>query len=173
MARAVISAIGRDRPGIVNELSQAVLENGLNIEDSRMTVLGGEFAVLMSVSGAETSLDMLKIEIRELADNTGLAHLFRKTSEAPVSGRNRLEVRVSAMDHPGIVSGVAGFFSKRGINILELHTKTSPAAHTGTPVFSLELKIDVPTSTRTDSLQSDFDAYCGDNDLDGELNPAS
>ncbi|MCZ6710963.1 MAG: glycine cleavage system protein R, partial [Gammaproteobacteria bacterium] len=50
MARAVISAIGRDRPGIVNELSQAVLDLDLSIEDSRMTVLGGEFAVLMSVT---------------------------------------------------------------------------------------------------------------------------
>ncbi len=45
-ARAVISTIGRDRPGIVNELSETVFGLGVSIEDSRMTVLGGEFAVV-------------------------------------------------------------------------------------------------------------------------------
>ncbi|HDJ86419.1 MAG TPA: glycine cleavage system protein R, partial [Chromatiales bacterium] len=38
----VVSALGQDRPGIVNELSLAILNCGCNIEDSRMTVLGGE-----------------------------------------------------------------------------------------------------------------------------------
>ena len=41
-----ISAVGQDRPGIVNELSRAILEYGCNIVDSRMTVLGGEFAII-------------------------------------------------------------------------------------------------------------------------------
>ena len=36
----VISALGHDRPGIVNELSKPVVEMGCNIEASRMTVLG-------------------------------------------------------------------------------------------------------------------------------------
>ena len=57
MVAAVIATIGEDRPGIVNELSQLVHALGLNIEDSRMTVLGGEFAVLMSVSGDDDVLD--------------------------------------------------------------------------------------------------------------------
>ncbi|HDO34642.1 MAG TPA: glycine cleavage system protein R, partial [Chromatiales bacterium] len=47
----VVSALGQDRPGIVNELSLAILNCGCNIEDSRMTVLGGEFAVILLVSG--------------------------------------------------------------------------------------------------------------------------
>lgn len=47
----VVSALGQDRPGIVNELSLAILNCGCNIEDSRMTVLGGEFTVILLVSG--------------------------------------------------------------------------------------------------------------------------
>ena len=42
----VITALGDDRPGIVDELSNALFRHNLNIEDSRMSVLGGEFAVL-------------------------------------------------------------------------------------------------------------------------------
>jgi len=54
--RAVVSTIGRDRPGIINELSELAAELDLNIDDSRMTRLGEEFAVLMSLTGAEERL---------------------------------------------------------------------------------------------------------------------
>ena len=56
----VISALGSDRPGIVEALSGAVLAREGNILDSRMTVLGGEFAVLMLVSGQEDALAQLE-----------------------------------------------------------------------------------------------------------------
>ncbi|MCG8010360.1 MAG: hypothetical protein JAY64_01475, partial [Candidatus Thiodiazotropha weberae] len=39
----VISALGKDQPGIVKNLSKKILDEGCNITDSRMTVLGGEF----------------------------------------------------------------------------------------------------------------------------------
>ena len=44
MAKAVISTIGHDRPGLVSDITAIANEHQLNIEDSRMTVLGGEFA---------------------------------------------------------------------------------------------------------------------------------
>ena len=53
----VITALGEDRPGIVDELSSVLSKKQLNIEDSRMSVLGGEFAILMLVSGASNSID--------------------------------------------------------------------------------------------------------------------
>ena len=52
----VITAIGEDRPGIVNELSEILLKANLNIEDSRMSVLGGEFVVILLVTGNESSI---------------------------------------------------------------------------------------------------------------------
>ena len=45
----VLSALGKDRPGIVDKLSKAVFDNDCNIADSRMTVLGGTFAILLMV----------------------------------------------------------------------------------------------------------------------------
>ena len=52
MPKAVVSTIAHDRPGLVSELSAIARENGLNIEDSRMVVMGGEFAVLMTLTEA-------------------------------------------------------------------------------------------------------------------------
>ncbi|MCK5262904.1 MAG: glycine cleavage system protein R, partial [Gammaproteobacteria bacterium] len=50
--KLVITALGADRPGIVDELSNTLLTHQLNIEDSRMSVLGGEFAILLLVTGS-------------------------------------------------------------------------------------------------------------------------
>ena len=46
-----LSAIGRDRPGIVADLAELIYECDCNLEDSRMTLLGSEFAVLLLLSG--------------------------------------------------------------------------------------------------------------------------
>ena len=40
----VVSALGEDRPGLVNELSRVILECDCGIVDSRMTVLAANSA---------------------------------------------------------------------------------------------------------------------------------
>lgn len=167
--RAVLSAIGEDRPGIVSALAAMVKELELNIDDSRMTVLGGEFAVLMSVAGADEAVVALEPRLAELCEQLGLAHLFRLTRDRTAAQGLPYRVRVKAMDHPGIVQRIAGFFSDRNINIEELKTETQHAAHTGTPIFNLEMTVHVPAGTGARALRQDFDAFCDERDLDGSL----
>jgi glycine cleavage system transcriptional repressor len=170
MATAVISTIGRDRPGIINELSQSVFDLGLSIEDSRMTVLGGEFAVLMAVVGDDAALAELDAKLGQLAKAADFAYLFRTTSQRSAGPALPYQVRVVAMDHPGIVHRIAGFFSARNINIRELETETERAAHTGTPIFNLTMIVEVPHGTKVALLKNDFAAFCEERDLDGSLN---
>ncbi|MCZ6619794.1 MAG: glycine cleavage system protein R [Gammaproteobacteria bacterium] len=170
MARAVISTIGRDRPGIVNELTKIVLELNISVEDSRMTVLGGEFAVLMSVTGSEASLETLEKKLTELCQATGLAHLFRKTEVRTETTRTILYlVKVVAMDHPGIVHNIAAFFSARTINIRDLNTETERAPHTGTPIFNLNMTVEIAADLKVSQLRDEFEEFCVVWDLDGEL----
>ena len=170
MAKAVISTIGRDRPGIVNELSETVFGLGLSIEDSRMTVLGGEFAVLMSVAGDEPALAELDRRLTEMARAADFAYLFRETAGRSPGRNIPYQVRVVAMDHPGIVHGIAGFFSARNINIRELETEMQHAPHTGTPIFNLTMTVEVPHGTKVTQLRNEFEAFCDERDLDGTLN---
>jgi glycine cleavage system transcriptional repressor len=170
MSTAVISTIGRDRPGIVNELSQSVFDLGLSIEDSRMTVLGGEFAVLMSVVGDDDALAELDAKLTELAKAADFAYLYRATAQRNAAHSLPYQVRVVAMDHPGIVHRIAGFFSARNINIRELETETERAPHTGTPIFNLTMIVEIPHGTKVAQLKSEFATFCEDRDLDGTLN---
>ncbi len=173
MTRAVVTTIGRDRPGLVNDLAKLAHDLRLSIEDSRMTVLGGEFAVLMSVSGGGLALSRLEEKLAQLAEANGLAYLFRRTSDREgVEGCLPYTVSVTAMDHPGIVYAVASFFSSRSINIHNLDTVTERAPHTGTPLFSMVMEIEVPPTVRIAELRDAFFYFCDDRDLDAEFRPA-
>ena len=53
MRTFAVSAIGADRPGIVAAVTGALLPHGINIEDSRMAILGGRFAMMLVVTVPE------------------------------------------------------------------------------------------------------------------------
>ena len=167
--KAVIATVAEDRPGLVSELAAVVHELGLNIEDSRMTVLGGEFAVLMSVVGADEALDGLDAKLQEQASSGGFVYLFRRTGDREHGEHQLFTVTVESMDHPGIVSGVTRFFSERGVNIRELSTETARAAHTGTPVFNLTMEVEVAVEETVGPLREAFEGFCESENLDGDL----
>jgi glycine cleavage system transcriptional repressor len=168
----VISAVGTDHPGLVNDLSRTILEHGCNIEDSRMTVLGGEFAAILLVEGKWNTLAKVENAIPELQRTLGLTIACKRTGE-----RNRSEskvpyaVDVIAMDHPGIVNNLAGFFAERRINIEDMATHTYAAAHTGTPMFAVHMTVGIPAETHIATLREEFMDYCDGLNLDAVLEP--
>ena len=168
----VISALGKDRPGIVDELSRTILDEGCNIADSRMTVLGGEFAIMLMVDGNWNTLTKLEDAVPELENKLGLTIIAKRTGDKQ-SGDALLPygVEVVAMDHPGIVHHLASFFSKRDINIEDLSTSSYAAAHTGTPMFSVQMTVGIPSTIHIATLRDEFMEFCDSMNLDAVLEP--
>lgn len=166
----VISALGNDKPGIVNELSKTILDQGGNISGSRMTVLGGEFAMMLLVTGNEESIDNVISKLDQTGQNLNLT-LIAKETQAQESTQKRLpyQITVVSMDHPGIVHNISDFLSNRDLNIEEIETNTYPAAHTGTAMFSLDMTISIPADSSVKSLRDEFVAFCDDLNLDASL----
>jgi glycine cleavage system transcriptional repressor len=168
--KLVISALGADRPGIVDELSNIIYNHDLNIEDSRMTVLGGEFAVLLLVSGELTSLDALQSELPEVEQSLQMNLLVKPTTESDITNSTiPYSVEVAALDHPGIVGNIASFFSSRSINVVNLETESYSAPHTGSPMFALHMTIGIPAETNIAQLREAFMDACDELNLDAEL----
>lgn len=169
----VITASGEDQVGLVDRLSSRVAESGCNIEESRMAVLGSDFALILLVSGAWNALSKLEGQLETLGPQLGLSILHKRTQKHKrMQPTIPYHVEVVAMDHPGIVHSLASFFSRYGINIEELQTETYPAPHSGTPMFSVTLTVGIPGETRISSLRSDFLDYCDDLNLDASFEPA-
>lgn len=166
----VISALGNDKPGIVNELSKAILDQGGNISESRMTVLGGEFAMMLLVSGSQDCIENILSKLEETGLNLNLTLIAKETQPQEVE-QKRLpyQITVVSMDHPGIVHDISDFLSSRKLNIEEIETQTYPAAHTGTAMFSLDMVISVPAESSVRKLRDEFITFCDDLNLDATL----
>jgi glycine cleavage system transcriptional repressor len=145
-----LSAIGKDRPGIVADVSGLIYECGGNLEDSRMTRLGEQFALLILLSGSgeefqyrlSTGCKRLEWEKRLSIFLTPLEAFEGKPGE---KGRIDLyELSTSGMDRMGIVYRVSRLLADHGINIADLETKATPSPESGTPIFTMNIRLEVP-----------------------------
>jgi len=168
----VISAVGEDQPGIVNALSEKVLESGCNFVDSRMTVLGGEFAILMMVSGSWNTIAKLESTLPALEKQLQLTIISKQTEIRDQSAKKiPYMIEVVSMDHPGIVNNIADFFSSRNINIEDLSTGSYSAAHTGTAMFTMHMVISIPADLHLGNLREQFTEFCDNLNLDAIMEP--
>lgn len=168
----VISAVGTDRTGVVQDITKVILACGGNIEESRMTTLGAEFAVLMLVSGNWHTLSRLERGLEKLSKDDNLTFAIRKTGEHPA--RDDLMpyvVDVISLDQQGIVFGLANFFASRNVEIADVATRSYAAAHTGSLMFSVQMTVNVPASVNLADLRDDFADMCDRMNLDGILEP--
>ncbi len=168
----VLSAIGSDRPGVVKDISKAILDCGGNIEESRMAALGAEFAVLLLISGNWHTVTKLEKALDGLKEKDGLTITIKKTGE-----RGKQEdcipygVDVVCLDQPGIVFHLSEFFAARDIEIADLATRRYPAAHTGAPMFSVQMTVNVPGAAPIAQLRDEFLDLCEQHNLDSILEP--
>lgn len=168
----VLSAIGTDRPGVVKDLSKAILDCGGNIEESRMAALGEEFAVLMLISGNWHTLTRLEKALDELKEQDDLTITIKKTGERPLhEDCIPYGVDVVCLDQPGIVFHLSEFFALRDIEIADVATRRYAAAHTGAPMFSVQMTVDIPGDAPIAQLRDEFLDLCEQYNLDAILEP--
>ena len=169
----ILTAVGPDQVGLVETISEFISRHSCNIEDSKMAVFCGEFAVIMLISGEGAALVKVARDYREIEAETGLS-IAIKTPSARMAPQSFLPYKLTAscMDHPGIVYHISGVLSSLGINIESMETKTYAAPVSGTPIFQLEAILAVPASTNINQLRARFNEIQRDENIDIDLSPA-
>ncbi|HLA41411.1 MAG TPA: ACT domain-containing protein [Candidatus Glassbacteria bacterium] len=165
----VLSGIGPDRPGIARAISQAAYEAGCSIEDSRMAVLGGEFAILVLVQGDNKQIRDLSGKLPGLEKETGLSLSARPTSSAAeykVEKGVPFHLQVVGMDRTGIVFRVTELLARHGINIESLETDAYNAPVAGTPMFRLSLDVEIPGQVQVRGIRKELAALCDELNMD-------
>jgi glycine cleavage system transcriptional repressor len=159
VARFALSAIGRDRPGIVAGVSGALLQHGANIEDSRMAILGGHFTMMLIVSTpADADVEALQHELDEARGRLGLGALTLE-EVADEHGFTRPEashvVTVYGADHPGIVHSVASALADMGVNVVDVATHL--VEEEGAPsIYAMMMEVDLPEGLQAERLEADL-----------------
>lgn len=171
---AILTAIGADRPGLVDEVSQFIFDRGGNIEDSRMVNLRGQFAMMVLIGGSEQTLRKVEDELDALAQGSRLHTEFRpaEPDTAPAT-REAIPYRLTAtaIDQQGLVHRIAHLLRERGVNIESLDTRLAAAPYTGAPVFEMELIVSVPRSAALSKLREQLGRLCDELNIDWQLEP--
>jgi glycine cleavage system transcriptional repressor len=139
-----VTAIGRDRPGIVAAISRALLDFGGNIEGSQMSMLGGQFAVLIVVSVDEdTPEDELSARLGGVRDELGLQALtFAPVEEAAAAHpRATHTLRVVGRDRPGMIAETSAVLAGHGVNIIDLESRFEASSGRERAVIVLEIDL--------------------------------
>jgi glycine cleavage system transcriptional repressor len=175
MRHLAISAIGRDHPGIVATVTQVLLDNEVNVEDSQMTILRGRFTMMLIVSGPDDlDVDALRAGLDGAARELGLDAVSVDEVEPP-SGESSSEpshiVTVYGVDHPGIVNAVAAALAGADVNITDLNTRlvSDDPRENGDgadDLYAMMLEVALPEGLSASALQTLLEATRRDQDVD-------
>jgi glycine cleavage system transcriptional repressor len=158
----ILSAIGKDRPGIVADVSEVIYGCGGNIEDSSMSLLRNHFALLLLFSTDKEEVNQkLSSDLKRLEWEKNLTVFFTPITfeEAHPGDRgesDHFKINTSGIDHAGIVFKVCRLLADRGINIIDMKTHRVLSAESGTPLFEMDIDIAAPRSTSEQTLRNDL-----------------
>jgi len=151
MPQLALSAIGRDRPGIVAEVTRTLLGHSLNITDSQMAVLGGRFTMMLIVTAPEgTELDVVREELARTSDRLALDAVslnpLGDAGDAPAADPSHI-VTVYGVDHPGIVHAVSARLAAVEVNVTDLETRL-----VGEGLYAMVLEVALPPGRDPEAL---------------------
>lgn len=158
----ILSAIGKDRPGIVADVSEVIHECGGNIEDSSMNLLRNHFTLLLLFSTEREEVNQrLSSSLKRLEWEKNLTVFYSPVTleEAHPGAKEEADffkITTSGVDHAGIVSRVCRLLADRRISIIDMKTRRVLSAESGTPLFEMDIDIEAPKEVPEEDLRRDL-----------------
>lgn len=157
----LLTAFSKDRPGIVADISQVIFENGYNMEDSSMTYLAGEFAILLLLSAPSSAdehmvMEKLSTECRRLEREKDITAYIRPVSGESGESQENVAFRtilVEGLDQAGIVYKVSRFLADSNINIRTLNSEIKLSPQSGALLYDMTIKVEVPGDCSLQDLE--------------------
>jgi len=161
MGHFSVSVVGKDRPGIVAEVSRILFALGCNIEDSTCTILSGQFAMILvvchpklsKVSEIAPSFDQVRREMGLMVTIHSLKD-EEVVHEKQFAGQPHI-ISVYGADRPGIVYSVTKELADRKVNITDMTTQVVGSRER--PVYVMVLEADIPDEVDMKELETVFE----------------
>ena len=166
MPSFALAAIGRDRPGIVAAVSKVLFEHGCNVEDSSMTLLRGNFSMMLVLASPDgTTASSIEEALGPACDEMGLTYAVLDVEDTAEVPHPSHVLTVYGADRPGILYRVSELLASEGVNITDLNSRLVGVE---TPVYALMLELSVPTS-KVDELERQLTATAAEIGIDVTL----
>jgi glycine cleavage system regulatory protein len=158
----IVTFIGDDRPGLVEQLSAVIEKNQGNWQESRLSQLGGKFAGLILVALPADGGPSLEADLAALAASgvsvrvTATEAIVDARIAAPVPGRD-ISLSVIGPDRRGIVWEISRALAQRQINVLEMTSDVQSAPMSAEMIFTARIAAWIPEATNIDELRASLD----------------
>ena len=167
--RFVITAVGDDRPGIVAAFTGALLSLDANLEDTAMTLLEGQFAMVLVIALPTGDAHDVRDALGAVAEKFALMVDVRESGpQGSATAGRQCALTVYGADHPGIVHRVTAVLADLGVNVVDLSTRVI-GRDNATPVYAMLLDLCVPDALADDALRTELDCVAGELGVDCTL----
>ena len=156
MPHFAVTAIGRDRPGIVAGLTAALHDLGGNLEDFSASILRGHFAMMLVVDAPEgVQAEALRERLTSAAEPLGV-EVTVSDVEAGVPDRPVAThvLSVYGADHPGIVASFSALLAKHAVNVTDLSCKLTAG---DAPLYSMVAEVALPEGLDPETIRARID----------------
>ena len=173
MPHVAISAVGHDRPGIVAAVTAVLMEQGCNLEDTSMTILRGQFAMMLVVDVPDgvgpVSLEEALAPVAESFDLAVRARAVDDDTATAFTGAPWTVV-VYGADRPGIVHRVTAALAARGANVVDLTTRVIGEGER--PSYAMVLEITIPSGVDSDGVEAELAAVAAELGVECTAHPS-
>ncbi len=158
----VLTAIGPDKPGLVELLSKTLAEHDANWLESSMSHLAGQFAGILIAAVAPERLPALKEALAELAPLGLTVSVTESEPQAPRPDCLSLTLELVGHDKPGIVRDIARALAARNVNVEKLSTELVSGSMSAEELFKAHAELQVPPGVDLDALQQSLEGIASD-----------
>ena len=166
MDRIIITAIGVDKPGLVNKITSVISQNNGNIENSKMIKIENQFAIIIDFSDSE-NLNIIKSQLDLIQDLKISYNIIKKLN---IPTKSLATYLIKGADDQGIVDTISNYFKDNHLNIVEVDTFIEPAPITGSPLFNMKITIEYNQSINLNKISADLAEICDNLNLNLNLN---
>jgi glycine cleavage system transcriptional repressor len=172
-SRFIMTAFGKDRPGIVADVTCLLYENGCNLEETTMTMLADEFTLSLLFSCPQGDIEEQLIrDCRRLERDKAISAFVRplaSRSKKPTAGGSLCVLHVEGLDQAGIVYKTSRFLADHNINIVDLKSTVMEAPGSGAAIYVMDIHTRIPEDLTKNQLEEQLSAVADDLNVDISL----
>ena len=161
--KVIITLFAKDCPGIVQALSDTVLQHSGNWLESSLSRLCGQFTGIVHIEVAPDNKKALLDSLAALTDQgIQVTVQSQEGTEAEEGNINALQILVEANDRPGIVGEIASALAAQKVNVDHMDTEVASASMAGYQLFRAHLFLALPENLSEAELEASLEKVSDD-----------
>jgi glycine cleavage system transcriptional repressor len=159
--RYIMTAFGKDRPGIVADVTSVLYETGCNLEDTTMSMLSDEFTINLLFSSSDEMIEEKLLDrCADMEKTKSISAFIRPLKErGSVSQSNAAiaTIHVEGLDQAGIVYKISQYLADSALNIIDLKSIVKTTPESGTSLYLMDIHIYLTGSATPESIEAGLD----------------